>query len=437
MILNTKQQLALDAFKDFLLNDDAFIYILEGYSGCGKSTITKQFIEEGTKLLNFAISLSPEFVAPHIAITATTNQAANNLKAITNYDVTTVHSYFGLTLRNNYQTGEKDLVTTRNTIKQYQVVLFIDEASYITQEDLDILFQWVDKASCKIVFIGDPCQLLGNDEGIAPAFDLETEYHFYLDEVMRQGSDSKILDFAEEHREAIINKVNYLPEIYADNKTLCVVNGPQFQTKVDELFKTDPQGQRVLAYTNATVIDYNEYIREQLGYADNQFRKGELVISNGVIKNKKNTVSIRNNARLIINEFQGKVTYSKPVGDIEITLECYKYLVRSVSGVAATIFAPADTTDYLNTVRELRDMAKNNKKYWSVYFDLTSTIADLRPAYSSTVHKAQGMTLTNALLDMNDIDNAGYRSVDTALRLRYVGVTRAANTAYLYYSEDY
>ena len=436
MILNTKQQLALDGFKDFLLNDDAFIYTLEGYSGCGKSTITKQFIEEGTKLLNFAISLSPEFVAPHIAITATTNQAANNLKAITNYDVTTVHSYFGLTLRNNYQTGEKDLVTTRNTHKQYQVVLFIDEASYITQEDLDILFEYIDKASCKIVFIGDPCQLLGNDNGNAPAFDLETEYHYYLDEVMRQGSDSKILDFAEEHREAIINKVNYLPEIYTDNKTLCVVNGPAFQNKVDELFKANAQQQRVLAYTNAAVIDYNEYIREQLGHVGNQFRKGELVISNGVIKDKKNVVLIRNNSRLVINDFMGKATYKKSVGNIEITLACFKYLVRTVSGSTATIFAPADTIDYLDTVRELRDMAKEDKAYWSIYFDLTSTIADLRPAYASTVHKAQGMTLSNALLDMNDIDNAGYRNVDTALRLRYVGVTRAANTAYLYYSED-
>ena len=70
------------------------------------------------------------------------------------------------------------------------------------------------------------------------------------------------------------------------------------------------------------------------------------------------------------------------------------------------------------------------RKIWPSYFDLKNHVADVRPAYASTIDKAQGSTHDDVFIDLGDI--SGCREAGRKARMMYVGITRARNNVFCY-----
>ena len=63
-------------------------------------------------------------------------------------------------------------------------------------------------------------------------------------------------------------------------------------------------------------------------------------------------------------------------------------------------------------------------------YQLQETIGDLRPLFSSTIHKSQGSTFEKVFVNLNDI--GACPDWETVARLLYVAITRASQEVYLY-----
>ena len=154
--LTQDQQTALDAFYQFLVDPIESVFVLRGYSGCGKSTLVRILLDRLPGFMKTAKLINPKHPDYEVALTATTNKAAENLSQITGHSAGTIHSFLNLRVNTDFRTN----ITTLTPRKHEQLedyLLFIDEASYVDKQLLGYIFQLT--RHCKIVFIGDPAQL--------------------------------------------------------------------------------------------------------------------------------------------------------------------------------------------------------------------------------------------------------------------------------------
>ncbi len=88
-----------------------------------------------------------------------------------------------------------------------------------------------------------------------------------------------------------------------------------------------------------------------------------------------------------------------------------------------TGFLPHHVTEVQALLKQLPVEAKGSGN-WKTYFMVKQGWLDLRPAYASTVHKAQGSTFDIAFINLTNIGE-GFTTEDVA-RLCYVSTSRAA-----------
>ncbi|GAG41266.1 unnamed protein product, partial [marine sediment metagenome] len=88
-------------------------------------------------------------------------------------------------------------------------------------------------------------------------------------------------------------------------------------------------------------------------------------------------------------------------------------------------FAPDDPKKVKAYLKSLA-----NKKEWVEYYAIKETWLDLRPAYASTVHKAQGREYDTVFIDLSDIGRCNTAS-DVA-RMLCVSISRAKKQVVFY-----
>ena len=163
--LSADQINAVDLFSEFLTADTdntLSVFILSGYAGTGKSTLTS--------LLNKVLrkyKVNTRLAAP-------TGRAAKVLSVYANQKAQTIHKeiYFGGSAL------EERVKLTPSKNKYRNTIFFIDEASMIpsgVHGDNDILSDLIyfvrDGYKCKLVFIGDMGQLPPVGQDSSPALD--------------------------------------------------------------------------------------------------------------------------------------------------------------------------------------------------------------------------------------------------------------------------
>lgn len=194
--LTADQQAALDAFHTFLLDPTETVFVLSGYSGCGKSTLVSVLLDRLPGFMKTAHLINPAATDYEVALTATTNKAAEALSQITGAGVVTIHSFLGLRVSTDYRSNTTTLIPKSKEPKA-GYLLFVDEASYIDAALLDHVFKLT--ANCKIVFIGDPAQLTPVKSAGTPVFDA----HFpgaALTQVVRQAEGNPIIALSTKFR---------------------------------------------------------------------------------------------------------------------------------------------------------------------------------------------------------------------------------------------
>ena len=279
--LTADQQAALDAFHIFLLDPLQSVFLLQGYSGCGKTTLVRTILERLPGYMKTVRLIIPKQEDYEVVLTATTNKAADNLRYLTGTEAFTIHSYLGLRVQNNYKDDTTTLVPSKAERKR-GVLLFIDEASYVDSQLLGYIFALTDPKTCKICFVGDPAQLTPVKATSTPVFDAGF-VGASLTEVVRQVAGNPIVDLSTKFRHTV--QTGQFFSFKPDGTSIKYLDRKGFNQQIEVEFARPDwkyRDSKVLGWTNKCVIGYNHAIRHHVK-GDPSFAVGDYAVCNSFI----------------------------------------------------------------------------------------------------------------------------------------------------------
>lgn len=406
LTLTDDQQHALEAFNVFMCSPDEQVFVLSGYSGTGKSTLIKTLLAQLPGYMKMVRLVQPGLKTYEIALTATTNKAAENFRSITGEVVETIHSFLGLRVSKDKATGMVSLVPKNGAMKE-NYLLFVDEASFIDKA----LLGWIFKLTkgCKVVFIGDPAQLAPVKATGTPVFDAKFS-GAHLSQVVRQAEGNPIVELSTRFRETV-NSGEFF-SFTPDGEAVVYLDRDGFNAAIEQEFtRADWKyaDSKVLGYTNKCVIGYNQAIQGHV-QGTPEFRVGDYAVCNSFITVGRQSI--------------------KTDQMVCITTIGPEFENHGVSGrnfiLDGTLEAFMPNSLQAKNLRLKQAKAAGES---TVVERIESKWIDLRSAYACTINKAQGSTFGKVFLDLDDLKRC--TSGDTLARMMYVGVSRAKSQVYL------
>lgn len=430
MTLNAGQTLASEGFLEFLLGPDKELSIT-GPGGVGKTFLMGYMIDEimpRYEEMCMMMGIRAEYFS--VQMTATTNKAAEVLGIQTGRPTSTVHSFFGLKVLNDYDTGVSKISKSNSWQVHTGIILFIDEASMIDSELYDLIQEGTHK--CKIVYVGDKDQLAPVKETLSPVYKRPIK-QFELLEPMRtavpelQALNQQLRDVVESGR-LTTNEFNQQVMVH-DFTPIKVVpgvidwlSGPQFEAEIAQNFKEDDGKNVILAYTNARVIEYNTHIRQIRGLPQ-QFTAGEHLISASAIRFGKLSLSVED--ELFIQSIDAYSTFDEIEHGVNLEVR-YAVLENSFGEIMHGIPIPMDRNHFDALVKYYK-RAKN----WRAYYKLKEKYPDLRQRDARTVYKIQGSSIEGTVyIDAANLSTC--HNPSQAARLLYVAASRARKRVAFY-----
>ncbi|MFA7188481.1 MAG: AAA family ATPase [Sphaerochaetaceae bacterium] len=418
--LNKGQQAAADGFFKFLMDDKKEL-IISGPGGVGK-----------TFLMGYLINnIIPQYQQtcqmlgiPHeydsVVMTATTNKAAEVLSSSTKRPTETVHSFMNLKVTDNYATGEQRIEKTKAWRIHKNLIIFIDEASMIDKNLLKEIRESTLK--CKIIYVGDHCQLAPVKEKLSPIY-LQNLPFYELTEPMRNADSPTLQTVCQQLRETV--ETGVFKPIRIVPGVIDLLSLVEMQQHLDTHFLDDAHTNRIMAYTNNRVIQYNEYIRQVRGLPT-EFTEGEHLINNTAIRvsgggNSFGMLSVE--AEVTLLQLDNSIEQEEI--DNNVFLDVRYGLLENNLGAQFRVPIPVDYTHFRELIKYYQK-AKN----WNRYFYLKNTFPDLRQSDAATVYKAQGSTYDTAYIDLGDISDC--RDPSQAARMLYVAFTRPRKSIRLF-----
>ena len=404
--LTVDQQHAMDALNQFLCDPVETVFVLSGYSGCGKSTLVRTLIDSLPSFMKAAKLINPSHPDYQLALTATTNKAAENLGRITGEETTTIHSFLGLRVQTDYKTNVTTLIPKNREVKE-GFLLVVDEASYIDSQLLNLVFSRTK--DCKIVFVGDPAQLTPVKSVGTPVFDANFT-GAALTTVVRQAEGNPIVALSTKFRNTV-NSGEFFKFI-PDGHNVQYLCRDDFNRKIEQEFSRADwryQDSKILGWTNKCVVGYNHFVRNSVK-GDPHFAVGDYAVCNSFLSIGRKSIKTD---QLV------EITRIEPD--------------REVHGVVGNYYQmDHDTSAFMPKTLESKNarikQAKADNKL-SLVAEIDAEWVDLRAAYACTINKSQGSTFNEVFIDLDDVSRCN--SGDQIARMLYVAVSRARNHVYL------
>lgn len=411
---NEEQQQAIDDFFSFMLSDETE-YHLTGGAGVGKTFTLNIIMNDGMNRYEEACKLvGIEQTIFHMGLTATTNKAAAVLAHATGKPTSTIHSYMGFTVREDYETGETKVSVSNKTVIRKHELIIIDEASMIDYKLYELLKKYTFK--CKFLYVGDHCQM-------APVFEKKSriyenqQFFANLKKPMRNAGQPALMDLCQQWRETVETGV-FKPLVPVPG-VIDLVDDATMEKEVNNTFLQLNPDSRILCFRNEQVRDYNNYIRGLRGLPK-WYEDDEVLISASAVTLGEVGISVEQELTVVKNPHIEK---KQTVQGVEF--DTYELLVKKEYGTPFKVYIPSNYTHFNELVRFFA-----NKKNWTAYFHLKQRYLDLRPKDASTVYKAQGSTYDSVFIDLDDINRC--KHADQVARMMYVAVSRPRNRVILY-----
>lgn len=407
--LNAGQQAAADGFFDFLLSDRKELSI-SGPGGVGKTFLMGHMIDTVMPRYFQACELMGiEAEYDDVIMCATTNKAAEILSTYTGRSAQTVHSEFGLKVVDDFSTGESKATKSNAWHVSTKKIFFIDEASMIDSQ----LYEFIQEGTlrCKIVYLGDHCQLAPVKEKISPVYKRKIQT-YVLTEPMRNATQPKLQELCTAVRETVetgvFGPIQLVPGI------IDWLDDDQMEAEVGKVFSKQSPENRILAYTNNRVIAYNDYIRS-IRQLPAEYQVGEYLINNSAIRLGKTMLSVEDELEIIsMDDFTTNIEVEN---DVELTVR--KAVLKNQYGeLLYEVKLPTDRDHYAALIKYYKKL-----KNWNRFYFLKNNFPDLRQRDACTVYKAQGSSCDTVYIDLTDLSTC--HNPDQAARLLYVGVSRA------------
>jgi exodeoxyribonuclease V len=428
MITYTKgQQLLLTKLEHFLADPEKDEFVISGAAGTGKTFCISEILHKTSKnIIGCALSnAAVEQLATSLGAKVTCITIAKLL------GMNMVHDEHGnIKFKPQYvKRGEKLELPIENC-----EILIVDEASMVTTEVRDLIFRH-KRASCKVIFMGDICQLYGINSTtgaveISPVFDhVDVE----LDEVVRYSGPIHRLSVGirdtilhEAYNPHIINELtSRTTEVESDtgyvfyNNPLDIIN-----TVIDHM--RAQQDVQVIAYFNDTVDKTNTYIRsryynkpiEQL----RQFEDNEVIILQA---------PYFLNDGVLTNNMLLRVRAVEPcIGPYEVP--CLKLTVDRTTEPVYTVDLTLGSKKYNRLLYSKTEAAKANPSLWEYVTAFKQAFLQYKYGYAVTCYKAQGRTISNVVVFEEEMMNASRLGLDAKLRSVYTAISRSSKMCYIY-----
>ncbi|WP_225784505.1 ATP-dependent RecD-like DNA helicase [Xenophilus sp. Marseille-Q4582] len=410
--LTEGQNKALNQMLSFVIDSQESIFVLRGNSGCGKSTLMKEFVKRYPKFVAAYKLVDPNFKEKDLQLTATTNKAAEALHLLTGNEVLTIHSFLYLRPQKDFKTGEIEMVPSpMSEARDYVVV--IDEASFIDWKFLKLILSCMK--DCKVIFVGDPEQIVQVNAKDAPVFDGRYK-GAELTEVVRQraadGSSTlhPITELGMAFRDVVVDG-DWSRQFPVDGNFVKHLNWDDFSAEVRKEFSRPDWGYKdakLLAWTNKRVTEFNNAVRE-IAMGDANISEGDYCTVNSFVKASRGSL---------------KTDELVHVKAVYPDIHQFGVLGRYIELDKGKVFVPYS----LEAKKQAIKLAREQERY-SDALKMETDWADLRPVYACTINKSQGSTFDKVFIDLSDV--ARCNNGNTIARLLYVAVTRARHQVFL------
>lgn len=450
------QDLALQLLSKFVLkkeNDE--IFLLKGYAGTGKTTLTSTLVK---KIWEAKISC---------VLMAPTGRAA---KVISNYsgkEAFTIHKK--IYYPKSQKTGGVSFTLQPN--KHRNTIFIVDEASMIPDINqdaklfengslLDDLIQYVYSGhKCRLMLIGDTAQLPPVKLTVSPALDerlLENQYlkevvTIELDQVVRQQSLSGILLNATKIRtkleQGFYDSFKMEPLLYPD--VIRPTDGQELLDAISDSYASlGNEETAIIVRSNKRANLYNQNIRERILFKEEKLSAGDFLM---VVKNNYFWVKPHSEAGFIANGdiieileiFSFKELYGFLFAEVKVQMVDYPKMrpfetvllldtlnseTPSLSYEESNKLYEEVNKDYANEKSKYRKfLAVKNNKYFNAL--------QVKFSYAITCHKSQGGQWDTVFVEQPYLPNGVDKDY---LRWLYTAITRAKSKLYLIgFKEDF
>ena len=419
--------------------------LINGYAGTGKTTLVQSLVRVLPQLKMQSVLMAP------------TGRAAKVLAGYTGVRAYTIHrKIYAL------QSGELGKFQLELAMNRHRNTLFVvDEASMIGRasggsgfgsRDLlrDLLEYVFSRDDCKLLLIGDSAQLPPVHHNESPALDKGYLAQFknltialcQMSDVVRQASDSGILELATQIREHINSGGEGLMKL-ATGRDVISISGNEFPELLEEAYDNyGSENTLVITRSNKRANLFNQQIRHRLLWREERINAGDMLM---VVRNNYHWLDAKSKAGFIANgdtaevlqvlRFEDKFGFSFAKALLRLTdypdepeLEAMLILDTLESDSPALDSEEGqrlreevmETYAHLNTKTALREAMRNDPYLNAI---------QVKFAYAVTCHKSQGGQWNSVFLDQGYVteemlDKNYYRWL-------YTGVTRATDRLYL------
>ena len=444
-----KQERALQQLSDFILSKEKDeIFLLKGYAGTGKTTITGVLVSQlwHTKLKS--VLLAP------------TGRAAKVMSTYSGTSAHTIHRKIYFPRKD--KSGAMKFVLAPN--KYRNTVFIVDEASMIPDRPtdtklfdngalLDDLISFVYSGhQCKLILIGDTAQLPPVHLDLSPALDsgklslnYAKEVHtLELDEVVRQQEFSGILENATTLREQISENFYQQFQFRLDDfpDIIRLVDGYDIQDAIEQAYNDHGREDTVfIVRSNKRANLYNENIRSRILQLDNELSAGDymMVVKNNYFWLKPNSEAgfIANGDIIEILEiFAIKELYGFKFAEVKIKMVDYPkqrpfetvLLLDTVKSESPSLSFEDGNRLYNEVLQDYAHESSKYKKFLAVKNNPFFNALQVKFSYAITCHKSQGGQWNTVFVEQPYLPKGIDREY---LRWLYTAITRAQEKLYL------
>lgn len=420
--------------------------LIKGYAGTGKTSLIAAYVKTLNKFEQKFMLLAP------------TGRAAKVLSEYSGANAFTIHKC--IYRQKSSTDGMGQFVLDFN---KYQDTIFIvDEASMLANTSLNDnafgsgsllsdLIEFVDSGNnCRLIFVGDTAQLPPIGTKISPALNARELYQYNLSvreytltEVIRQDKKSGILLNATLLRQIIDSKKISMPKFKTDgfDDIKRITGAELIESLNDEYGHYGRDENVVICYSNKRANIYNNGIRAQIFYSDEELSVGDflMVARNSYFwTDKLDDIGFLANGNIVEVRRIGKhyEMYGFRFADVTIKLidDNEAEIDVRIMLDTLTVEGPSLNTEtmkklYLDIANDYSDIKNKKERIKKIKEDPFYNAVQVKFAYAVTCHKAQGGQWKNVFIDQGFFRDEMLTT--EYLRWLYTAITRASEKLYL------
>lgn len=423
--LTPDQEDAYMQMKKWYNNKNETVFTLKGYAGTGKTYLLKYFLDTVVKI--------------PVCVTAPTHQAVKVVEKATGRTGKTFQSLHGLRPNvnlDNFNTNNVLFDTIgKPSIHNYGLIV-VDECGQVGSQLFDLTIERAEGVKVKILFVGDPCQLPPVKERLSKTFTVKNQ--FELTTIVRQEVGNPLLEILGMLRYDVYHNTSTALDFIRTNDIKINEKGEGFvrlndfhfreqliKTMKSDDFSKDISHAKYAAWTNASIKEYNDYVRANL-FADSHdiLNLNDLLTGYKTIVDEFNDPIIINSENYVIQDINKRMTEH---GFMSYVVRLWGVISQGIHTINIVDHDHETYDTYYGIVSALLNIAlrsdtlsrhKNWKKYYDFkdsYITITDLIIpqangknnfvpkELDYGYGLTIHKLQGSTVKNMFVNIRDI----------------------------------